>query len=234
MLCDELSLVSLCTCYTLWLFGMCVDCSSTSQKIPRDSEQPIPLDSSPVLNKDLSKGILQLLDGSKHSNGIVLSKCSIQQKSKDGSCSSMQFEALVNLVDKSVCRCAESSITVSSPCAEKPSEVSSSKLPGGNSLPTQYSVLYDPNYDDVSIFAITPTYARLTQKVDMTSLCYNIQNIPNFIWIVIEDSKTKTNMVARLLDRCPVSYCRTCRFMVVQLFYFICWFGWLVLIHVLM
>ena len=117
----------------------------------------------------------------------------------------MQFEALVNLMDKSVCRCAESPITVSSKCMEKPSEPNT-RPPGGRSLPIQYSVPYDPEYDDVSIFAITPTYARLTQKVDLTSLCYNIQNIPNFIWIVIEDSKTKTDVVARLLDRCPVSY----------------------------
>ena len=59
--------------------------------------------------------------------------------------------------------------------------------------------------NNVSIFAITPTYNRLTQKVDLTSLCYTIENVPNFIWIVVEDSDHKSSLVRSLLTRCKVS-----------------------------
>ena len=59
--------------------------------------------------------------------------------------------------------------------------------------------------DGVSIFAVTPTYKRVTQKVDLTSLCYTVENIPNFIWIVVEDSDNKSSLVSSLLARCKVS-----------------------------
>ena len=59
--------------------------------------------------------------------------------------------------------------------------------------------------DGVSIFAITPTYDRLTQKVDLTSLCYTVESVPNFIWIVVEDSDNKSFLVSSLLTRCKVS-----------------------------
>ena len=57
----------------------------------------------------------------------------------------------------------------------------------------------------VSIFAITPTYARVTQKVDLTSLCYTVQYISNFIWIVVEDSDKSTSLVSSVLTHCKVS-----------------------------
>ena len=59
--------------------------------------------------------------------------------------------------------------------------------------------------DGVSIFAITPTYDRLTQKADLTSLCYTVESVPNFIWIVVEDSDNKSSLVSSLLSRCKVS-----------------------------
>ena len=118
----------------------------------------------------------------------------------------MQFEALVNLYDKTVCKCAESRVTVRNKCPDnKLSDVGHKQTDQTISTPKEFAGAYDPDYDDVTIFAITPTYSRLTQKVDLTSLCYNVQNVPNFIWIVVEDSKTKTNVVAKLLERCPVS-----------------------------
>ena len=61
------------------------------------------------------------------------------------------------------------------------------------------------NFSDVAIFAVTPTYKRVTQKVDLTSLCYTIQYIPNLIWILIEDSSEKTSIVTNLLRQCKVS-----------------------------
>lgn len=43
-----------------------------------------------------------------------------------------------------------------------------------------------------TVFVVTPTYSRLTQKADLVRLCSTLKNV-NFIhWIVIEDSLGKT------------------------------------------
>lgn len=57
-----------------------------------------------------------------------------------------------------------------------------------------------------TIIAITPTHKRLTQKLDLVSLCHTVMHIPNFLWIVIEDSGSKTNLVKNVLLRCQVKY----------------------------
>ena len=55
-----------------------------------------------------------------------------------------------------------------------------------------------------TIFFITPTYARITQKVDLISLCQTLMHVPSLLWIVVEDSDVKTPLVTNLLQRCPV------------------------------
>ncbi len=55
-----------------------------------------------------------------------------------------------------------------------------------------------------TLFAITPTYARDTQKVDLTSLCQTIMHVKDIVWIVVEDSENKTALVSNLLKRCQV------------------------------
>lgn len=57
-----------------------------------------------------------------------------------------------------------------------------------------------------TIVAITPTYKRLTQKLDLVSLCSTVMHIPGFLWIVIEDSKSKSSLVANVLGRCRVNF----------------------------
>ena len=52
---------------------------------------------------------------------------------------------------------------------------------------------------------ITPTYARLTQKSDLTSVCLTVMHVRKLVWIVVEDSDTRTYLVAKLLARCKVS-----------------------------
>lgn len=47
---------------------------------------------------------------------------------------------------------------------------------------------------------VTPTYARATQKVDLTRLCYTLMHVPQLHWIVVEDSEDKTPLVQRLLS----------------------------------
>ena len=56
-----------------------------------------------------------------------------------------------------------------------------------------------PRTKQPTIFAITPTYKRLSQKVDLTSLCQTLMNVPDLIWIVVKDSKETTDLVTDLL-----------------------------------
>ena len=55
-----------------------------------------------------------------------------------------------------------------------------------------------------TIFVITPTYKRPTQKVDLISMCHTLMNVPNVVWIIIEDAPKPTQLVTNLLQRCRV------------------------------
>lgn len=56
------------------------------------------------------------------------------------------------------------------------------------------------------IYAITPTYKRLTQKADLTRLCQTFKHVTNFYWILVEDANSKTDLVERFLKQCGVRY----------------------------
>lgn len=62
-----------------------------------------------------------------------------------------------------------------------------------------------PLYISTTIVAITPTYKRLTQKSDLVALCHTVMHVPNFLWIVVEDSKTKSSVVEHVLHNCKVN-----------------------------
>ena len=55
-----------------------------------------------------------------------------------------------------------------------------------------------------TIFGITPTYKRSTQKVDLTSLCQTLMLVPRIMWLVIEDATEKSDLVEKFLQRCKV------------------------------
>nr|XP_039248096.1 galactosylgalactosylxylosylprotein 3-beta-glucuronosyltransferase 3-like [Styela clava] len=57
-----------------------------------------------------------------------------------------------------------------------------------------------------TIYAITPTYTRWTQKAELTRLCHTFLHVPNFFWIIVEDSEAKTDLVARFLRNCGLPY----------------------------
>ena len=61
---------------------------------------------------------------------------------------------------------------------------------------------YDPNMK--TVFVITPTYHRLTQKIDLNSMCHTLMSVPKAVWIIIEDSSKPTDLVTRLIQRCKV------------------------------
>ncbi|VUZ39550.1 unnamed protein product, partial [Hymenolepis diminuta] len=58
--------------------------------------------------------------------------------------------------------------------------------------------------DVVTIYVITPTYYRITQKPELVRLCTVFSLIRNLHWIVIEDSINKTDLVTDFLDNCNV------------------------------
>ena len=56
------------------------------------------------------------------------------------------------------------------------------------------------------VFAITPTYARFTQKADLTRLAQTLMHVKNLHWIVVEDSSFKTGLVGRLLHESGLTF----------------------------
>ncbi|XP_071098140.1 galactosylgalactosylxylosylprotein 3-beta-glucuronosyltransferase 1-like [Haliotis cracherodii] len=60
------------------------------------------------------------------------------------------------------------------------------------------------------IYAITPTYARSQQKAELTRLSQTFLHMSSFHWIVVEDSRNKSRLVANLLRNCGVSYTHLC------------------------
>ncbi|EGD78148.1 hypothetical protein PTSG_09024 [Salpingoeca rosetta] len=59
------------------------------------------------------------------------------------------------------------------------------------------------------IFVVTPTYTRKSQLVDLTRLKQALQLASqkhNLLWIVVEDSDTKTDLVTHFFDSCEVPY----------------------------
>lgn len=60
-----------------------------------------------------------------------------------------------------------------------------------------------------TIYVITPTYARWTQKADLTRMCSTLMHVPNVHWIIIEDSEKKTALVTKMLSgkySCKIEY----------------------------
>ena len=59
------------------------------------------------------------------------------------------------------------------------------------------------------IYMITPTYARWTQKADLSRLCFTLMHIPNLHWIVVEDAEAKSDLVRKIISgnySCKVSH----------------------------
>ena len=54
------------------------------------------------------------------------------------------------------------------------------------------------------IFLITPTFRRITQKAELTALCHTLKHVPLLVWIVVEDSTSKSPVIQAMLARCGV------------------------------
>ena len=56
------------------------------------------------------------------------------------------------------------------------------------------------------IFAITPTYARFTQKADLVRLGQTLLHVTNLHWILVEDASYRTDLVSRFLQESGISF----------------------------
>ena len=56
------------------------------------------------------------------------------------------------------------------------------------------------------IYIITPTYARLEQKAELTRLSQTLMLVKNIHWIVVEDAYSKTSLVSNLLQQTGLNY----------------------------
>lgn len=56
------------------------------------------------------------------------------------------------------------------------------------------------------IYAVTPTYQRPVQKAELTRLSQTFLHIPNFHWVVVEDSSERTKLVENLLMISSLNY----------------------------
>lgn len=56
------------------------------------------------------------------------------------------------------------------------------------------------------VYAITPTYSRAVQKAELTRLANTFRQVPQFHWIVVEDSNSHTELVSRFLARSGLRY----------------------------
>ena len=79
---------------------------------------------------------------------------------------------------------------------------------GPNQQQNSHTYLVDVNKNGdptmKTIFVITPTYHRVTQKIDLNSMCHTLMLVPKVVWIIIEDSKKPTDVVSKLIQRCKV------------------------------
>uniref|UniRef100_UPI00398EB04F galactosylgalactosylxylosylprotein 3-beta-glucuronosyltransferase 3 n=1 Tax=Pristiophorus japonicus TaxID=55135 RepID=UPI00398EB04F len=57
-----------------------------------------------------------------------------------------------------------------------------------------------------TIYAITPTYARLVQKAELVRLSHTFLHLKRFHWIVVEDAAERSKLVAELLAQSGLSY----------------------------
>lgn len=71
----------------------------------------------------------------------------------------------------------------------------------------KFNILHKEGFGEVpTIYVITPTYKRLTQKADLTRLSQTLLHVPKLHWILVEDSEKKTELLFHFLENCGVSY----------------------------
>ncbi|XP_015114614.1 galactosylgalactosylxylosylprotein 3-beta-glucuronosyltransferase I [Diachasma alloeum] len=93
---------------------------------------------------------------------------------------------------------------------EKLEQLANTVIEQGQSIDNLQRTLTDRintfSHNSPTIFAITPTFTRPVQKAELTRLAQTFLHIPNFYWIVIEDSISKTELVKNFLTESGLVY----------------------------
>ena len=63
----------------------------------------------------------------------------------------------------------------------------------------------EKNDDLPVIYVVTPTYARVVQKADLTRLANTLLHVRRLHWIVVDDAASKAALVTRLLQRSGIA-----------------------------
>uniref|UniRef100_A0A0N4ZWN8 Galactosylgalactosylxylosylprotein 3-beta-glucuronosyltransferase n=1 Tax=Parastrongyloides trichosuri TaxID=131310 RepID=A0A0N4ZWN8_PARTI len=63
---------------------------------------------------------------------------------------------------------------------------------------------------NVRIIFITPTYKRFTQKADLVRLSQTLINVPNILWIVVEDADEKNENIYKFLNNSAIPFAHLC------------------------
>ena len=93
-------------------------------------------------------------------------------------------------------------VLFSEPDDFKPSEVDEMELkPDSIVISDNIETITESESIDRTIFVITPTFSRLTQKADLTGLSQTLSLVNNLVWIVVEDSDTQSELVSLVLSR---------------------------------
>lgn len=61
-------------------------------------------------------------------------------------------------------------------------------------------------YFQPPLYIITPTYKRPEQLAELTRLGYTLKHVSNLLWLVIEDSKTPSELVTKRLHHIAVPF----------------------------
>ncbi|XP_050738187.1 galactosylgalactosylxylosylprotein 3-beta-glucuronosyltransferase P-like isoform X2 [Eriocheir sinensis] len=56
------------------------------------------------------------------------------------------------------------------------------------------------------LYVVTPTYRRAAQLADLTRLAQTLRLVPRLTWVVVEDAKERSEVVAELLERTGLDY----------------------------
>ena len=57
-----------------------------------------------------------------------------------------------------------------------------------------------------TVFVVTPTFKRFVQKAELTRVSQALKPVKNLLWIVVEDSENKTNLVKSFLMTSGLRY----------------------------
>lgn len=57
-----------------------------------------------------------------------------------------------------------------------------------------------------TIYIVTPTHTRLTQKAELTRLYQTLLHVPQLHWIIVEDAIDRTQIVKRFLKDCVIPH----------------------------